>query len=70
MEKFEPIELSAEEAAKIEKDLIEKGIPAEEAEVEAQGLMLTCKTCSKSYWNSRKFQYSMCPYCGTIKKWW
>lgn len=65
-----PIDLSAEEAAKIAKDQIEKGVPADDMEVEAQGEILVCGVCAKKYWNSKKFQYSMCPYCGSIKKWW
>ncbi len=65
-----PVDLSKEEAANVAKELIETGIPVNDAEVEAQGENNTCSVCAREYWTRKKFQYSMCPYCGAIKKWW
>ena len=68
-EKFNPVLLSDEEAAKIDASKIGKGVAAE-GEVEAQGYTITCSGCGQKYWNQGNYQYTICPYCGKIMQWW
>lgn len=71
MAEKEPVTISKEEAAAIDPNKIGKGIPVEgDSEVEAQGYTITCGSCGNKFWNRENWQYTICPFCGIIKKWW
>ena len=65
-----PVVLTAEEAAKIDPAKIGKGIPVGDGEVQAQDYIVTCGRCDHNFWLRLKYQYTVCPNCGIITKWW
>ena len=69
-DKFKPVVLTAEEAAKIDPAKIGKGIPVGDGEVQAQDFSVKCGQCEYNYWTRQQFQYTICPNCGLITQWW
>ena len=69
-EKFKPVVLTAEEAAKIDPAKIGKGTPAGNGEVQAQAFIVTCGGCGFNYVIAQRYQFTVCPNCGRITQWW